>query len=167
MKKILIYVFCLSVCLSLACAPFAQAADPQQQPGPPKFFAKNAKADYKKKMDVASAKLKKVEDLSNKIEKNRVFHKGDWDSMNKDLEQYARDMYNLHKEAAGRVKEASDTGGKTGGTEEFLYFEETVKGHAKRLTALDEKHKSIEGDIRNGKIKPGKDIIDTMTPREG
>jgi len=117
-------------------------------------------------MDVASAKLKRIEDLTNKIEKNRVFHKNDWESMNQDFVGYVNDTNNLYNEALKRVKEAGDTKGKSGGTEEFLYFEEVTQGHVKRAKALEEKHKKIDNDIRNGKIKPGKDIIDTMTPQE-
>ncbi len=169
MKKRLIY----ALCLSLAFAPFAQAADSspskpgaQQPPGPPKYFAKNASAEYKKKMEVANVKLKRMEDRLDKIEKNRVFLKGEMDSMNMDLDQYGNDMWNLYNEAVGRVKEAGDTQGKKGGNEEFLYFEDNAQAHAKRMKALEAKHQRIENDIKNGKVKPGKDIIDTMTPQE-
>ena len=166
MKKRLIYAFCLSVCLSLACAPFAQAADPQKPSGPPKYFAKNASVEYKQKMDVASAKLKKMEVRLNKIEKNRVFSKDDADSMNMELDQYGNGMWNLYNEAVGKVKEANETKGQKGGNEEFLYFEDIAQGHVKRMKVLEAKHQKIENDIKNGKIKPEKDIIDTMTPQE-
>lgn len=162
MKKSLIY----ALCLSLVLAPFVQVAQAQKPEGPPKFFAKNASAEFKKKMSEANAKLKRMEDRLNNIEKSRKFSRREMEDMNTDIEEYGNKMWNLHNEAVGRVKEAGDTEGKKGGNEEFLYFEDTAKVHEKKLKALKEKQNRIENEIKNGKIKPGKDIIDTMTPEE-
>jgi len=163
MKRGLIF----AICLTFVFATFVQAADPPtSKPGPPKYFAKNASSGYKNKMAVASGKLKKMEDRLDKIDKDKKFSKKDMDDMNTNLDEYGNDMHNLYNEAVDRVKEADKTKGKSGGNEEFLYFEEESQAHVKRMNALKEKHQKIDKEVKDGKIKPDKDTVDKMTPQE-
>jgi len=148
----------IAACLNFALTGFAH--------GVPKYFAKNASKEYKQKLEKTGVVLQRMEARLNKIEKDKMFSKEDMLTMDADLNQYGNDMNNLYNEAVDRVKEAKDTNGKSGGNEEFLYFEDMAKGHEKRMKALADKHAAIDENIKKAKIKPNKKTIDEMTPEE-
>ncbi len=121
---------------------------------------------FKAKMDLAEPKLKAVESLLKKMERDKLITEKDSDDLHNAMYGYAEDMKSASDEALKDAENAAKSEGREGNVANLKAFEERAKADEVRVKGVETKVKAIEGKVKNGIIKLDRPVLQKMTPSE-